>query len=57
MNIHRVEQNVSTGEVEVIDQIAYRNEAGDVLVLDAIETSPPGYVAFDPADEVPEAEE
>lgn len=40
--------DVQTGESQQIDQTAYRNSDGDILVLDAIEPTPEGYEAFDP---------
>ena len=47
--LHRVEYNVSTGERVDIAQAAYRDDLGDVVVLDAGESPPSGYVEFDPA--------
>lgn len=46
----RVEYDVISGERVEIDVIAYRNDAGDVLVLDAIDPTPEGYEAFDPGE-------
>lgn len=51
MRLERKEHNVSTGESETIEMIAYRNDDGDVIVLDAIDPTPVGYVAFDPYSE------
>ena len=44
----RVEFNVSTGEKIEIEQIAYRNDEGDVIVLDAIDPTPDGFEEFTP---------
>jgi len=43
----RREKNVTTGESVEIDQIAYRNKDGEVLVLDAIDPTPDGYSLID----------
>lgn len=48
MKLTRIECDVLSGESEVIDQTAYRNEEGEVVVLDAIEPTPEGYEPFDP---------
>lgn len=47
MRLFRIELNVTTGVVVEIDQAAYRNGEGDVIVLDASSPAPEGYSAFD----------
>lgn len=42
-----------TGDITKVDQIAYKNENGDVLVLDAIDPTPEWYKSFDPYEEKP----
>lgn len=46
--IYRHEYSIQTGETLSIEQIAYRNKNGEVLVLDAIEPTPDGFEPFDP---------
>lgn len=41
--MERIEVNIATGELSVIDQQAYIGEEGDIIVLDASEPSPDGY--------------
>lgn len=48
MGLVRYEQNVTTGDASVVDQIAYKNKEGGILVLDAIDPTPEGYEEFDP---------
>lgn len=58
MTLSRIEYNVSTHELIVIAQVAYRNSDLEVLVLDVGELAPNGYEAFDPTeDEVAEITE
>lgn len=47
--MHRTEKNAQTGEVITIQQKAYRNAAGDVLVLDEGQKAPSGFSEIDPA--------
>ena len=51
MSLVRYEQDVVTGERQEIEQLAYRNDDGDVIVLDDIEPTPKGYEVFDPSGE------
>lgn len=52
MFLTRTELNVITGDqVEIVRQ-AYKNDAGDVIVLDAGDDEPDGYSAFDPGADV-----
>jgi len=46
--LQRFEVNVRTGERTVIDQKAYKNDADEVLVLDAGESAPEGFKEFTP---------
>lgn len=48
MVLTRIECNILTGEREVIDQTAYRNSDGAVLILDSIEPTPEGFEPFNP---------
>lgn len=52
----RKEINVANGETLEIEQYAYKNADGDVLVLDAGESVPDGYEKFTP-EPVEEAQE
>ncbi len=51
MPLFRTEHNVLTGETVIIQQAAYRNDTGDVVVLDAAEVPGDGYTKFDPTKE------
>lgn len=53
--LFRTEFNMRSGEAEHIEQRAYRNGQNEVLVLDAGEAPPPGFVEFDPAEPLPPA--
>lgn len=58
MGIFRAEARLNDdGELEVvqIEQIAYRNEHGDVLVMDATDSAPDGFLPFTPAPSPPKA--
>lgn len=44
----RIEIDAKTGNAVQIQQKAYRNAAGDVVVLDATETPPAGFTEFTP---------
>lgn len=50
MRLFRIEMNVTTGVRVEIDQTAYRNGEGEVIVLDAGSSAPEGYSAFDPSE-------
>ena len=43
MSLFRREHDVITGETTIVDQSAYRNSDGDVIVLDSIDPAPDGY--------------
>jgi hypothetical protein len=43
MSLHRIVVNAQTGEVERIEQTAYRNASGEVRVLDNGEPVPSGF--------------
>lgn len=51
MSLSRFELNVSTGESIEIPMIAYKSDEGEVLVIDADEGPPVGFVPFDPREE------
>ncbi len=40
---HRIVVDIATGDVTEVDQTAYRNDKGEVVILDAIEKAPRGY--------------
>lgn len=46
--IYRHEYNIQTGDSSSIEQLAYRDEGGSVIVLDAIDPAPEGFEPFDP---------
>lgn len=46
--IFRREFDVVTKETVVVDQLAYKNKDGVIVVLDAIEPTPDGFEVFDP---------
>lgn len=52
MDLIRFENNVITGESTSIEQTAYRDGLGNVLVLDSIDPEPNGYMAFDPSEDI-----
>lgn len=43
MAFTRTELNLATGERVIINQVAYSNAAGDVVIIDEGETPPSGY--------------
>ena len=45
MGLHRVVVDSSSGDVAIIEQVAYTNESGDVIILDADEQPPEGFTA------------
>lgn len=52
MELSRLEFNVYTLESLEIEQVAYRNIDGDVLVLDRGEKPIDGFIQFDPYEDV-----
>lgn len=46
--IFRIEADVNSGVSVQIEQKAYKNDNGDVLVIDASEVAPEGFIEFDP---------
>lgn len=51
MSLTRIEYDIGTGERTIIDVTAYKNEFGDVLVIDSIDPEPEGFQPFDPHEE------
>ncbi|MBC2659755.1 hypothetical protein H7A76_30345 [Pseudomonas sp. MSSRFD41] len=48
MKISRIEVDVISGKVIEIGQVAYKNDSGDIFVLDDNVSAPEGLFQFDP---------